>query len=68
MKLTEAEERIITSAAMVSPGFPYDWLKPQSRRAAQRLRMKGLLRKREFFEHLRLTAAGMEAFKRIGAE
>jgi hypothetical protein len=65
MKLTKSEQWVITAAAIISPGYPYPWIKPHIKRVARRLRDRGYLRRRRFFENIRLTAKGIAAFKNI---
>lgn len=60
--MTEREKKVLWSAAMISPGFPYLWLKPHLRIIARHLRDEQYLRRREFREGmLRPTKRGLTA-------
>lgn len=61
MPLTAAEKRVLWSASLVSPGFPYAWLKPYLKPVARRLRDRGYLRRCRFEEAMRPTARGLAA-------
>jgi len=62
--VTKSELKVLWSAGLISPGFPYLWLKPHLRPVALDLRDKGYLRRRRFKEAMRPTARGMEVLKR----
>lgn len=51
--------KVLWSAAMVNPGFPYLWLKPHLRPIARDLRDRGYLRRRNFAKAMKPTARGM---------
>lgn len=57
--MTKSEHLVLWSAGLVLPGYPYRWLKPHLRPVARRLRDKGYIRRRNFYEGMRPTARGM---------
>lgn len=57
--MTKGEMRVLWSAGLVSPGFPYRWLKPHLRPIARSLRDRGYLRRRGFREAMKPTARGL---------
>lgn len=63
MKLTNAEARILDHLNhIVGKSTPLDWLKPSARAVAKRMRMKGLLSKREFARGMvKATQAGQRS-------
>ncbi len=62
-KLTPAERKLLIGIDMVDGGFPFRWLRPQLKPVAERLRTRGLLRKRDP-AYAQITAAGRAAVQR----
>lgn len=60
MKLTKTEYKILNRLTMVvGETLPLDWLRPSTRRAATKMRDKGLISKRAWWKgDLAATAAG----------
>jgi hypothetical protein len=57
--VTKSEMRVLWSAGLVNPGFPYRWLKPHLRPIARSLRDRGYIRRRNFKDAMKPTARGM---------
>jgi len=62
--VTKSELQVLWSAGLVSPGYPYRWLKPHLRPIARSLRDRGYLKRRRFEEAMRPTSRGIEVIKR----
>ena len=62
--MRKTELKVLWSAGLISPGFPYRWLKRHLRPIARDLRDRGYLKKRRFYEAMRPTARGMAVLKR----